>query len=358
MADYYDNLTEGEQAYWDIYTRLRELSDWPGFTKEQAAVKTAARDWLQERRKDIWRLAQPEPKGDGNGWDHGDRRERYRQLRDESLNNGDCRRLCQLPTGGGTDREKALISEREMWWRVSSVNDETKAWRLANSDLLAEIRKQIYTVAEETTWDRYNRRPRWEHLCVATKTGKAYDRWAQDHNPVTGADKPDEPAAPGRPAGATSSRGRAVAHARSFLGVSERPSGSNRGSPQPSGWQKRVIGADGYPWCACFVTCMAWDAGVTGGSSAGVIVIVNMAQKHQGMFRGWTTDSSRARRGDFAVVSCTSCHIGMVASDDPCHLLEGNTSPGVEGSQFNGGCVAEKHRPRSQIVGWALVEYP
>ena len=48
----------------------------------------------------------------------------------------------------------------------------------------------------------------------------------------------------------------------------------------------------------------------------------------------------------------------MVADDhDACHTIEGNTSPTVAGSQFNGGCVAEKHRPRDQIVGWCLVDY-
>jgi hypothetical protein len=138
--------------------------------------------------------------------------------------------------------------------------------------------------------------------------------------------------------------------------VHERPAGSNRGSPQPSGWQKRVIGADGYAWCACFTTCMAWDAGVKGGSSAGVVVCMDMAQKGQGMFRGWTTDPSKVLRGDFAVVGCPSCHIGLVVdSDNPCHLIEGN---GNDGGSYNGGEVVEKRRSRSEIKGWCLVDYP
>jgi hypothetical protein len=101
---------------------------------------------------------------------------------------------------------------------------------------------------------------------------------------------------------------------------------------------------------------MAWDVGVKGGSSAGVIVIMDMAQKHKGMFRGWTTDSSRVMRGDFAVVGCPSCHIGLVVdNDDPCHLIEGN---GNDGGSYNGGEVVEKRRSRSEIKGWALVDYP
>src|SRR5215471_18512033 len=87
--------------------------------------------------------------------------------------------------------------------------------------------------------------------------------------------------------------------------------------------------------------------------------VVRVLQHLHGMFRGWTTDPSGVLQGDMAVIGCTTCHVGLVAdSDDACHTIEGNTSPGVEGSQYNGGTVAEKHRARSEIVGWALVEYP
>jgi hypothetical protein len=104
---------------------------------------------------------------------------------------------------------------------------------------------------------------------------------------------------------------------------------------------------------------MAWDAGVKGSSSAAVQYIVSLAQAGEGMFRGWTTDPANVLRGDLAIIGCTTCHVGMVVdSDDACHTIEGNTSPGSEGSQYNGGCVAERHRPRSEIVGWALVDYP
>ena len=352
MADNYDKLTPAEQCYWNIYTRLRQLSDWPAFTDGQDQAKATSRSWLVAQRKQIWRAAQPKADGgDGKGWDVNNRRQRYAQLADASLNSGSPRNLCQLPTGGGTDTEKVKISEREVWWNQSSVDDQTKGWRENNAGWLTSRRKKVWHLGEDEGWNTANREPRYDALCVATKTGQAYKDWLAGHDATTGAAKPV--------AGGGSSRARAVEIARSYLGVSENPSGSNRGSPEPSGWQQRVYGGDGVPWCACFSTCMAWDAGAVGGSSAAVQYIMSMAQAGQGMFRGWTTDPANVLAGDMAIIGCSTCHVGLVAdSADACHTIEGNTSPGVEGSQYNGGCVAEKHRPRSDIVGWALVDYP
>lgn len=351
MADYYNQLIDSEKCYWNVYTRLRQLSDWAAFTSGQDEAKTSSRAWLVARRKTIYREAESV----AGGWDVNNRRQRYTQLADDSLNSGSPRNLCQLPTGGTTDTEKVKISEREVWWNQSAVDDATQRWRDNCTGWLIDRRKQVWHLGEDEGWDANYRRQRYDALCVATKTGQAYTSWSASHNDHTGAKNPPPPTS----SGAASSRAQAVAAARSYLGVSENPPSSNRGSPQPSGWQKRVYGDDGVPWCACFTTCMAWDAGAIGSSSAAVQYIVSLAQQGQGMFRGWTTDPANVLQGDMAVVSCTTCHIGLVAdSDDACHLIEGNTSPGSEGSQFNGGCVAEKRRARSEIVGWALVDYP
>lgn len=353
MADHYSKLTEAERAYWDVYTRLRQLSDWEAFSEQQAAAQSGARSWLVNQRKTIWRMAQPKSEGgDGQGWGANNRQARYDQLADDKLNTGTPRRLCQLPTNGGTPSEKVEISEREIWWNVASVDDQTKRWRQANADWLTARRKQVWHLINDPGGSTASDRPlRYNNLCIATRTGSAYDAWAKTHDTTTGAEKK-------APAGG-SSRAKAVSQCRKYLGVSESPANSNRGNPQPDGWQKRVIGASGYAWCACFSTCMAWDVGVVGSSSAGVQQIVNLAKSGQGMFRGWTTNPDNVLQGDMAVISCTSCHIGMVVdSNDPWHTIEGNTSPGSEGSQFNGGCVAERHRGKSEIIGWALVDYP
>jgi hypothetical protein len=355
MADYYSKLTDAEKAYWDIYTRLRELSDWPAFTDGQKSRKDGSRNWLVSQRKQIWRSAQPKSEGgDGKGWDVNNRRQRYEQLRDESLNGGSCRRVSSLPTNGCTDTEKVQIKERCMWWQVSSVDDTTKSWRNSNSSWLTERRKKVWHLGEDEGWNTSNRKVRYDNLCIATKTGSAYNNWLKTHDAVTGKTKPD----PAKPS-TKSKRQQCVDNARSYLGVSENPPSSNRGSPQPSGWQKRVYGSDGVPWCACFTTCMCWDVGVEGSSSAAVTYIMSMAQNKQGMFRGWTTDPSNVLAGDMAIIGCSTCHVGLCASsDDACHTIEGNTSPGTEGSQYNGGCVAEKHRSRGEIIGWALVDFP
>ncbi len=52
-----------------------------------------------------------------------------------------------------------------------------------------------------------------------------------------------------------------LAHAASFIGVSEHPPGSNRGV-QIDKWEKRAQNIQGQPWCACFGWCMYDDAGI------------------------------------------------------------------------------------------------
>src|SRR5690348_3501108 len=112
MADHYGKLTEAEKAHWDEYTRLRELSDWAGFTEAQDKRRADARDWLVNQRKEIWRSAEGKKDGVTPGWDVNQRSQRYAQLSDDSLNAGSCRRVASLPRNGGTDAEKALLAER------------------------------------------------------------------------------------------------------------------------------------------------------------------------------------------------------------------------------------------------------
>ena len=185
---------------------------------------------------------------------------------------------------------------------------------------------------------------------IATKTGSGYENWKKTHNITTG-EKKDDPKSTGRDA--------AVKNAKSYLGTKENPLGSNKGSPQPSKWQQRVLGYDGQPWCACFVTCMAWDAGVSGYGSAGVQQCVNYAKAgtSNSIYRAWTTDPSKVRKGDHAVIGSTSTHIEMVIDDsDAKHTIGGNTSGSYNGSQSNGDGVYERWRG-SDVVGWCLVRF-
>src|SRR4029077_16861776 len=83
----YLDLTETEQHYWDEYGTLRAITDWEGYTTAQDNRKLAARDWLGDHRKEIWRCAAGKKNCSGGaGWDVNNRAARYDQLKDDSLN--------------------------------------------------------------------------------------------------------------------------------------------------------------------------------------------------------------------------------------------------------------------------------
>jgi hypothetical protein len=235
----------------------------------------------------------------------------------------------------------------------ASTTDEQRARKQANVDWLVTRRMQLWRLMQEDAAgnDGNGRHARHEALCIATHHGTPYEAWVKTHN------KWGVPLQPKEAHNGSGGKGRkaCVEHAASFLGVSESPPNSNRG-PKIDDWEHRVFGSTGIPWCACFSTSMCQDGGVEGAGSAGVAVIVDMARRGQGMFRGYTTDPSRVREGDMAIIGSISSHVGLVA-DPPYGTIEGNTSPGSEGSQYNGGCVARRQR-QGQIVGWALVRWP
>jgi len=69
-----EGYTDKEIAWIREYDRLRRRSENPERRKELRAAMTT-------QRKCIWKLAQPKSKGgDGKGWDHGRRRDRYASL--------------------------------------------------------------------------------------------------------------------------------------------------------------------------------------------------------------------------------------------------------------------------------------
>jgi hypothetical protein len=337
------HLTDLEFCYANFHARMLSLEDVPRTPKQTENTRAAA-EWCDKRAATIKGQAQR----DGGDWTRNHRRERYNRLRKAGRQKAKPLNLCQLPVAGSTPPENARISEREMWRNQQAYDTRTKGWKSGHKAWLIERRRAVYAIGEKNGWTETFKK-RYYNLCVATEFGQRYDAWAKTHNTTTGRRKQPP---------AQSKRDKAVANARSHLGTSEHPAGSNRGSPQPSGWQKRVIGSDGFAWCACFTSCMAWDAGVPGTASAGVWVCYDLARRGAGIYRGWTTDPSRARKGDHAIIGSLTSHIGMVVDDrDAGHTIEGNTSPGSEGSQFNGGCVAERHRRPGEIVGYCLVRF-
>jgi hypothetical protein len=346
----YDKLTATEKCHYQAYARLREISDWEGFSDAQNDKKQAARTWLVNQRKAIWRKAQPKAEGgDGNGWGYLDRQARYDALSDNALNTASSHENCQLPTNGGTPSEKAGIAEREGWWNWSSVDDQTKQWRQSNADWATARRKQVWHLINDPGGSSENdRQLRYENLCVATKTGSPYDSWAKTHSTTTGKTKSSS--------SGKSSRSKCKDWLDSYLGVHENPDGSNKGNPQPSKWQQRVYGSDGVPWCACFAGCSAWDNGAKGTVTAGVANNVSLAKQGQGIYRGWTNDPSKVHAGDHAFIG--SDHTGVIYDASDSTTVEGNTSASG-GSQWNGGQVAKKKRGWGYwSAGFGLVDFP
>jgi putative chitinase len=74
-------LTPAEREHMETLARQRRIArrhgGWSKVDPSHRARAGEARQWLEERRKEIWHLAKDEP----NGWDRGDRRERYELLK-------------------------------------------------------------------------------------------------------------------------------------------------------------------------------------------------------------------------------------------------------------------------------------
>jgi len=149
-----------------------------------------------------------------------------------------------------------------------------------------------------------------------------------------------------------SARLRALDYAASYVGVKESPPGSNRG-PQIDKWNKVAGVPVGSPWCMGFLRAMFKLAGVQLGGGASV-----------GFFEEWAVQHGelvvrRPFKGDVVCYRFDSDdwpdHVGLVekvlalrwkgqAFVGWVSVIEGNTSPGVRGSQANGGGVYRRRR--------------
>jgi hypothetical protein len=342
----YGDLTEAEQAHWNEYTTLRQISDWPGFDTDQDQRRADSRAWLDERQDYIWRLAEGKIPEEKPGWDVANRRERYEFLKPENLNQGAPKHEVRLPCPGtATDTERVYVEEREVYLAFGSTTDEQKARKQANVDWLVNQRKKLWHLMQDDpdANEPNDRQARYDALCVATHYGSAYEEWDETHNkwgePYTEAD---------------SGGGRSAAKAwlDKYVGVHENPDGSNKGQEQPSKWQDRVYGDDGVPWCACFSVCNAWDNGVSGSGTAGVWNNTDLAKKGQGIYRGYTTDPAKLHAGDHAFIS--DDHTGVIYEAGSSVTVEGNTSGS---NAWNGGSVEKKNRGYGYWTGFGLVRF-
>lgn len=152
---------------------------------------------------------------------------------------------------------------------------------------------------------------------------------------------------------------RVIAVARRELGNTELPAGSNRTK------YGAAYGMDGQPWCCmflwwCFQMAGESDAFYGGGKTASCGELLRWAKRE-----GLTVPASAVRAGDIVILNffggSDTQHCGLVVEAEAgarwIKTIEGNTTPGAEGSQDNGGSVALKTRYVWQIVGVIRPQY-
>lgn len=352
----YHHLVDSEKAHWNEYTNLRMISDWPGFDSDQEARLNASRRWLNERIDLLVALAAGRgPAGSKPGWNRNNRGLRYDFLK--GMASGRPAKQVKLPCpGGATNRERAYIEEREVYLAIAATTADQKARKARNLEKLIRIRTGLWHLGTDHGWSKLDRSSRYDALCVATSYGDAYTRWAKTH------DKYGEPIKKHdhKPPSDTNSsqRDRICNWLDRQVGIHENPQGSNTGHPEPSGWQHRVYGGDGVPWCACFAVCSAWDNGISGSGTASVGLNTELAREGRGIYKGFTTDPSKVRPGDhcFNYGNHTGVARTHMTPDGYIVTVEGNTSGSTSsGSQWNGDVVAKKSRHHSYWTGFGLV---
>lgn len=155
-----------------------------------------------------------------------------------------------------------------------------------------------------------------------------------------------------------------ISVARGELGVTENPPGSNR----VKYWDDYGAGWQGQPWCLAFLWWCFQRAGegsaFFGGAKTASCGTLLRWYKEQGL----TVPVEDVRVGDIVILNFSGTkdtqHCGLVTIVDrvavtrkllQVQTIEGNTS--VNGSQDNGGMVAEKTRYPSQIVAVCRPQY-
>lgn len=152
--------------------------------------------------------------------------------------------------------------------------------------------------------------------------------------------------------------------ARNELGVTENPPGSNR----VKYWDLYDKSYQGQPWCCSFLWWVYQQAGERmaffgGGKTASCSILLRW-YKEQGL----TVPVEDVQVGDIVILNFHGTkdteHCGLVTEVNrwavtreliQIQTIEGNTS--VNGSQDNGGMVAEKTRYPSQIVAVCRPQY-
>lgn len=141
-------------------------------------------------------------------------------------------------------------------------------------------------------------------------------------------------------------------------GTVEHPPESNRGPgfiddcQLHAGHGRFGAGEKGWPWCGCAVHEAYRLAGVDlPGEIRSVGWLYSAAHAGHPKFKLVSLD--KARKGDIVILFGSNTHMGLVRENyhgGDLPTVEGNTSPGNDGSQDNGGGIHERHRDPSAVV--------
>jgi hypothetical protein len=130
----------------------------------------------------------------------------------------------------------------------------------------------------------------------------------------------------------------AVAAARTQVGVTEMPPGSNE-SPRITEYRSAVQGAVVGPWCADFASWCAAQAGIPlGENGEGFQSVGALWSWAEGSGRAIPASSGSPQPGDLIVWG--SEHVGIVEAVDPdgtIHTIEGNSSDQVAQRTYGPG---------------------
>ncbi len=149
--------------------------------------------------------------------------------------------------------------------------------------------------------------------------------------------------------------------ARGELGVTENPPGSNR----VKYWDLFGPEWQGQPWCVAFLWWVFQKAGERmaffgGGKTASCGMLLRWYRE-----QGLVVDKRDIQIGDILILNFSGTqdtqHCGLVVDKGKLagtwYTIEGNTTPGEEGSQDDGGCVALKMRSVRSVVAVCRPKY-
>ena len=149
--------------------------------------------------------------------------------------------------------------------------------------------------------------------------------------------------------------------ARADLGYTENPPGSNR----TKYWEAYDPKMQGQPWCVAFLWWVFNQAGermaLFGGGKTASCGMLLRWYKEQGL----VVDKRDIQIGDILILNFSGTqdtqHCGLVVDKGKLagtwYTIEGNTTPGEEGSQDDGGCVALKMRHIRNVVAVCRPQY-